>query len=63
MFSEFASKFCLDFFEIQWLKGSTWTPLNLGFVPYDAGAEGFGEAAYRLAKISLEEFYHRRREV
>lgn len=63
MFSELASKLCLDFLEIQWLEGSTRTPIDLGFISYDMRAERFGEPAHRLAKMALEEFHYRRREV
>ena len=63
MFSELASKFCFDFFELQWLEGGTRTSVNLGFVPYDMGAKRFREPAHRLTEITLEEFHYRRREV
>ena len=63
MLSKLASKLCLDFLELQWLEGSTRTPINLGFVSYDTGAERLREPAHRLAKITLEKFHHRRRKV
>jgi len=63
MLPESASKICLDFLELQWLEGSTRTPVNLGIVPYDMGAERFREPAHGLAEITLEEFHYRRGEV